>query len=122
MSKLARDHCLRSTKIHLLWVSIETPEILLEKLRRLLVGMWIPSVIWEIPFKRRQRQLVFEEIDLVEEEDYRCLDEPLGVAYALEKHKSFLHLILPDCSATASHVRERKRMRTASLSSTKHWS
>lgn len=54
---------------------------------------------------------MLEEIDLVEEQDDRCVNEPLRIAYALEQHQSFLHLVLEIKLVTLFHLGDYRQRR-----------
>ncbi len=50
-------------------------------------------IVREIVLHWRDRKFLFESIDLVEEENDRCLDKPAGVANRVEKRKGLLHSV-----------------------------
>lgn len=50
-------------------------------------------VIWEVIAQGRMCQFLLEQIDLVQEEDDRGLDEPARVADGIEKSEGFLHSV-----------------------------
>ena len=50
-------------------------------------------IVWEKVLHRAHWELFLEAIDLVQEEDDACLDEPARVADGVEKCQSFLHAI-----------------------------
>lgn len=57
-------------------------------------GVVITSlVVGEVVFHGADRQLFFEPIDLVQEQDYRRLDEPSRVADGVEKGQGLLHSV-----------------------------
>jgi hypothetical protein len=116
---------LAGIEAHLSGVSVETLEVLLEVLRRMLVVLRVTLVVGKVLLDRRNQDLLLEQIDLVEEQDYGSSDEPLRVADALEQHQSLLHLVLQNRSARVTRVYVNSRhwkLPTASLSSTRHWS
>ena len=50
-------------------------------------------IIGEVVLHRADRKLLLEAIDLVEEQDYACLDKPPRVADAVEKSERLLHAV-----------------------------
>lgn len=52
-----------------------------------------PGVLGEADRERRPRDLLLEEIFLVQEENDRSVDEPLVVAYGVEKTHGFHHTV-----------------------------
>lgn len=60
----------------------------------MLVGLWITNVVREIFPHWTSWEFLFEKINLVEEQDDGSVNKPLRVAYALEQHQRFLHLVL----------------------------
>jgi hypothetical protein len=50
-------------------------------------------VVREVVLHGADGQLLLESIDLVEEENDRCLDEPPRVANAVEQSQGFLHTV-----------------------------
>jgi hypothetical protein len=50
-------------------------------------------VIWEIVLHWADRELLLKSVNLVQEENYRCLDEPSRVANGVKQRKSFLHSV-----------------------------
>jgi hypothetical protein len=52
------------------------------------------GVVWEVVAERAPRELVREEVDLVQEEDDRRLDEPAAVRDRVEERQRLLHPVL----------------------------
>ena len=55
--------------------------------------VWAALVIGEVVLHWADGQLLLEAIDLVEEQDDRCLDEPPRVADGIEQCEGFLHTV-----------------------------
>jgi len=55
--------------------------------------VWAAFVVGEVVLHWADRQLLLEAIDLVEEQDDGCLDEPPRVADGVEQCEGFLHAV-----------------------------
>lgn len=42
-------------------------------------------IVWKVVLHRAHREFLLEPVDLVQEEDNRCLDEPSGIADGVEQ-------------------------------------
>lgn len=74
--------------------TVEPSEFVGKVLRCRTVVIVGSCVIGEVIFDRLARQLLLEEIDLVEKEDDRRLLEPRETHDRLEQQECFLHLVL----------------------------
>lgn len=83
---------------HLLGVAVKALEVVLKERGCVFVRLWISRVFREVLLDWSVGEFLLKQVDLVEEEDDGCPNKPLRVAYTLEQHQSFLHLVLrPVC-------------------------
>jgi hypothetical protein len=54
----------------------------------------LTSVLWEVVDERDLWQLLLKDINLVQEQDDRCPQEPARVDNRLEQHQRLLHTVL----------------------------
>lgn len=64
-------------RTHLVGISVQSLEILAEEFGSLLVTLLVSGIVGEVLLHGRRSQLLLEQIDLVQEKNYRSLDEPL---------------------------------------------
>ena len=57
------------------------------------IGTMLTFIVWEVILHGADGQLLLESVDLVQEQYYASLDEPSGIADAVEQGKSFLHSV-----------------------------
>ena len=83
---------------HLLRIQIQMrPVDLIKSPQQILRGaidVIATTVVGEITSQWTSFELPFEQIDLIQEQDYGCAHEPAAVDYAVEKYQGFHHAIL----------------------------
>jgi hypothetical protein len=65
-----------------------------KKIFRCTVYVVSPRVIREVTAQRRPGELLFKQVDFVQEEDDTGPHEPPGVHYRIEEYETFHHSIL----------------------------
>lgn len=79
----------------LLWIPVQSTELVHEVFAGLLPVIWRTVVVCEaVLCDRVSRQLLLEEIHFVEEKDQGRLGEPMGVGNRFPEHQRLVHLIL----------------------------
>ena len=106
----------------LLAIAVEVAEFVGKELASSVEVVIRSLVVREVILNRAYFELLFEEVDFVEEKDDGGSLEPRGVDDGFKKHNSFLHLVLGyiRISPIVGPAVQVLYKLTAALSSTKH--